>query len=482
MMKKRKHTIIYYIIISALIAFFVVTSASLITLQTFWGKEKIKQSFIFFAKKNGIDLKIDKIKGILPFEYKLIDVSISFEDKKIEIKNLDFRIKFFPLIKNVLSFNKFNAEDINYSSIKPQRPAIKDSQLQEPSWIYLPLKIKFNKLKFKNLNLSIDDTIVTVDIIGKATLQKYGKKIKSKIKITRKDFKKSYADISLTAHKETRSIQTKGFLNIASSKVLSPFYNKDLDFAFDLNFQSQGSLDSYLGYFQKNRNKYEKIEGNAFGTIYSMQDMKEKKPFFLMNRKSVFSFDFVTFDDLSINVSQATLRNDLFKLYFDAVVEKDFSLKKSNLIFRINDLTKMELSPVKIFGSFYMQMSLENSKILSNYTFQNFRINNFSFLDLKGQINGLYSKNIFAGDISSSTFAFNQILNISTSIKLEKSFLNLTNFQIQTPSALLKADLALTPGFALIGNGTAHFDDLGLVQVLYPKITFNGRTDLDFAF
>lgn len=475
--KKKHHTIIYYIIVWALVAFFIVTSTTLIVMQTFWGREKFKTAFISFAKKNNIDLKIESIKGLIPFEYKLKNVKAVLEDQQIDIKSLDCRIKFIPLLKNKLSFKSFTADDITIEAKKDKKAPKK-----EVYWLSFPLTIKFEKLELNNLHFKIDDEIITLDISGKAKCEKDGKKITSDIVIKRKDYKNSYLDLSFKGYKKNRFIYVKAYLDVDTTRVFTPFFKKeDFDISFDLNFETKGSLDSYLGYFQKNGKKYAKIQGNTFGNIFNITT-KDKKPLFLLDQEAEFSFDFVTNEDLSINISKAFFRNDILNIYFDALVNRNFILDKSNMIFRIEDLSKIKSMPFFVFGSFYMQTNYDKAKFISNYSFPDLRINDLSFIDFKGNITGKLIKKILTGKINSNTFTLNQLFNISSNFKWEKSFLSLSDCQIKSPSSSLSANLMITPSYALIGEGKAHFVDLRQIQILYPKIIFNGLADINFEF
>ncbi len=477
MKNKKHHTIIYYFTVWTFVVLFTIASTALVTMQTSFGREKIKSAFILFAKKNNINLTIESIKGLIPLEYKFKNVKVIFDTQELNIKSLDCRIKVFPLLKNKLSFKTFIADDISFESKKTKISVQKDQY-----WIYFPITVKFEKLKLNNLHLETKNDTITLNVSGKAKIEKNGSLISSDLVIKRKDYINSYLDLSFRALKENRFIDLKAYFNIDTFKVLDFFIKKEaFCLSFDMNFQTNGCLDSYLGFLWKNEKKYSKIQGNAFGNIFNFQT-KNNQYSFLPNKESQFSFDFSTFEDLKINISKALLKNDLFNLDLNALLTKNFILDKSNLTLKIEDLSKIKTDPLFVFGSFFMQATFDKSLLNSSYSFLNFKINDITFADFKGSLTGKLQNNIFKGDVNSSFYTLDQMFNVSSIFKLENFFFTLSNLKINSPSSTLNANLTLTPAFALLGDGKIHFEDLRQIQILYPKLIFYGLTDIDFEF
>jgi len=475
-MKEKKYKIIYYFITSVLILGFTFFLSTIILSQTTWGREKIKKIAVSYAKKNNIDLKIEKIKkGIFPFEYDLQNVSIASDDITINIENLHFKIDLISLLQKKLTFKLFKANEIVFSS----KDKIKKDFFKWPSF---SMQIKFNKLKL--INLKIND--LSFNISGKVKLKKHGKTFFAKLKCIREEFKNSYLNILIKGYKNTKLIKTKANFYVANAKELKPLYKKDFDFAFDLDLDLKGSLDTYLAYFYKmKKNKYPNIEnlspnmkGYAQGNIYFISP--DTKP--ILPRKSFFSFDLSALEDFSINISKAFFANDLFDLYLDAVVNSDFTLEKSNINIKIEDLKELKTTSLDLLGSFNWQINYEKQKILSDFYFRDLFVNKIPVSDFKGKINGLLKKTAFEGNLSSSAFSLNQTFFISSDLKFEKLFLDLINFNIKSASSNLNANLAITPKMMIIGDGKIHFSDLSQIGIFFPNINFNGFADFNFTF
>jgi hypothetical protein len=477
MNKKKHHTIIYYFIVWTLAVLFTISSISLITMQTFWGREKIRSGFIYFASKHNINLKIESLEGLIPFEYKLKKVNIILDDLEINIEKLDCRLKILPLLRNRLTFKSFNAEDISIKEIKSSSAASKDD-----NWLSLPITVKFDNLNLNNLYVKTKNTLINLKISGKAFLEKNGILITTDVLIKRKNFENSYLNLSLKGTKENRSIDLKAYLNVDSLKVFDFLIKKEsLDLSFDMHFATKGSLNSYLGYLQKNDKKYAKIEGNAFGNIFDLQ-LKNKDFSFLLDKETKFSFNFSTLENLKINISKGLLKNDLLDISSDALLTKNFIIDKTNLTFKIEDLSKIKTFPYPIFGSFLMKSAYEKANLVSTYSFEKLKFNDFAFEDFKGSIKGALEKNRFNGNISSSFYVLDQVFDVSSDYKFEASFLTFSNLKINSPSSTLNANLTLTPALALIGKGKIHLEDFKQIQILYPKLIFYGLTDVNFEF
>nr|NGX44812.1 hypothetical protein [Candidatus Anoxychlamydiales bacterium] len=344
--KKKHHKVIYYLSIWIVIFIFIAISASIITLQTSYGKEKIKKAMITFAANNGIDLKFDKIDGILPFEYILNTVSLETQNAKLDIEELSFRIKFLPLLRKTLSFTSFQAksirvekktsianqdisnakeENINENENENENEKASDdkSPIDNIFLVSLPIEINFDNIKLKDLEVKIDDTLLSLDISGKAKLLKRSKALILDLNIQRKDFKKSYLDIFLKAYKKDKFFKIKANLYVATSKVLSPFYQNDRGFSFNITVDSRGNFTS-LGNIENQI--FTKLEGKTNGNIFKVDNI----PSFL-NLESNFSFEFSMLNDSSINISKGFLKNDFFEIYLDALIDKNSIIQKTNL-------------------------------------------------------------------------------------------------------------------------------------------------------
>nr|NGX32702.1 hypothetical protein [Candidatus Anoxychlamydiales bacterium] len=482
--KKKHHKIIYYLSIWIVIFIFIAISASIITLQTSYGKEKIKKAMITFASNNGIDLKFDKMDGILPFEYILTKVSIETQNAKLDIEELSFRIKFLPLLRKNLSFRSFQAKSIkvekktsitnqNISNAKEENEETTDdkSSIDNIFLVSLPIKINFDNIKLKDLEVKIDDTFLSLDILGKAKLLKHSKALILDLNIQRKDFKKSYLDIFLKAYKKDKFFKIKANLYVATSKVLSPFYQNDRDFSFNINVDSSGNFNS----FDNIENQiFSKLEGKANGNIFKVDNI----PSFL-DLESNFSFDFSMLNDSSINLSKGFLKNDFFEIYLDALIDKNSIIQKTNLTLRVDELKKINDD---LFGSFISKTTYENKKIETYFDFKDFSISDVSFVDFKGSLIGAYSNDTIQVKLTSSAFTLNENFNISSDLKFENKILNIANLNIASPSIKLLANFDLNSSLNLIGKGNINFNDLGPIEVLYPKKLFNAAIDTNFEF
>lgn len=489
-MNKLHHTITYYIVVWALLIFFTLTSISLILLQTIWGRQKVKEAFIDYAKMNNITLKMDSIEGLIPFEYKLKNVNILVESQEIDIKKLDCRINIIPLFQNKLTFKSFTADNITIKNLKTENTPKKNLTTRlsgtEPPvskdiyWFKLPLTTRFKNLKLENLHLQSNNEIITINASGKARVEKDGKTLSADLVITRKNFKDSYVDLTFKGKKENRYITLSAYINVATLKVFD-FLIKDSSFdaAFDLNFETSGRLDTYFAYLNEGLNQNSPIQGTGFGKIYKVQ-IKNKPYDFEYKKAFDYSFDFLSQDNLNINFSNAFLKNDIGNVNLDFALDKNFSLVNATLDANIDDLSKTDAKKISLYGSFNLKANYDINKFNSSYNFQDFRINKTPFLDFSGNIIGQFDKKILTGNISSGFYALEEVFNITSDFKLEKFFINFSNLKIDSASTKLDANLTLTPALALIGNGKMHFEDLKQMQVLFPKLVFYGSSDIDF--
>lgn len=481
--KPKHHAIFYHLTIWIVAAIFIIISASMILIQTNYGKEKVKSSMIAFFKKNNIEIEVKKIDGLLPFEYKFENVSIKFDSKDIEIENIYCRIKFIPLLNKNLSFKSFVATNIRYknidSSIALSNEDLSISTINDvkniKNWISPSFKINFDSLKLNALYLKTNITDLVLNITGSAKILKFGKKIKANLDIRRKDFANSYLEIFCKLFKKDRSFKSTSHLNIASSDVLKPFYEKTPTFAFNITIDSQGNLNTFDSF----ENIFSKIEGSASGNIFKIENLSNEKLSSILNKESKFSFDFATLNNQNINISKGYFKNELFQAYLDALLQKDFSISKSNISLRVDDFKNLSSD---LFGSFIFKSNYENKKLIAEFNFFDFSIYDITFIDLKGVISGEYIKDVFSAKLNANSFLLSQAFKLTSDLKYENSFLSFLNLNITSPSSNLLANISVTPSLNLIGNGSLHFEDLSQLQALKSNLTFNGKVDTKFDF
>ncbi|NGX60103.1 MAG: hypothetical protein KR126chlam3_01266 [Chlamydiae bacterium] len=95
------------IFIRFLLSFFILTFGVILLLQTPLAKYQIKKMVISAAKEHGIDLSIQKLDGNLPFEWKLKNVSMQWEDQIVFFDTIKARCGVFPLFKKQLEITHF---------------------------------------------------------------------------------------------------------------------------------------------------------------------------------------------------------------------------------------------------------------------------------------------------------------------------------------------------------------------------------------
>ncbi|MBN2479576.1 MAG: translocation/assembly module TamB domain-containing protein [Parachlamydiales bacterium] len=490
--KIHKHTLIYYLTVWFLSIFFVVVSFSLIFFQTPFGKEKIKTTMINFAKKNNLELKIDKISGALPFQIKLSNVEITKNSDHLKIEKLDFRIRFFPLLNKKLAFRKFLADTVEFSkkdnSLNQNEITAKRKNIDTDLWISPGIEISFDNIKISDLKIKVKNEDLLLNISGNISIEKNGKYLYSDLNIIRKDIpNKTELDLKLKANKATRYLDGNLIVSVDSLKVFYPFIEKKpFDTSLSLDIDFSGKVKSFLAYFSSDQTKLESpIKGKVLGKVFKIENDFNKEVKFLLNRKSELFFDFITKEDLSISIYKLIYRNDLYKISLDSTITKNFDLESLNLLFRLDELKKIQpIVPFDISGALITKLNvLQNKTLTASTSIKNFIIDDYlNLVDFKSDVKGTFSKSGFWGNFSSSCYALNQSLNMSSNISYSNKVIKLDNFSIVAPSSNLLANVTIDKDFIIQGNAKAYFNDFSQIGVFYPKIAFDSEASIDFNF
>ncbi|OGN65856.1 MAG: hypothetical protein A2888_03380 [Chlamydiae bacterium RIFCSPLOWO2_01_FULL_28_7] len=482
MKKKLHHTIYYYITLSFLLLFFIFVSFSLVMFQTDIGKKYAKIILITQAKLYDIKLEIKSLTGLLPFEYKLQNVSIQYENKKIDIENLNFRVKFWPLLRKELSFRLFEAKNILVENIESQNN--KTVSLQDVNWFSPKFKIVFDKLNIEAYNYAHEKENIKLDLKGKILVEKNGREIESKIVISRSDYKSSKIKLDVKGRKIDRYLNVLGELNLESLKVIEPFIEiVDFDLEMNTTFKAYGKLDSFSAFFSSSNQSISKIDGILDGKILVKNEKASEKVKKLINIEHVVSLDFTIAENQNIKFFKGILGNELYEATFDSVVTKKFNLKNLNLILNIEELTKLNIFKTYIEGSLLAKINLEDDKLSADYVIKKIILDQFLLEDVKGEFLGSYTKNSFNCKFKNSLYAFNQPLTISGNVFYKDNIYDFTNLQATAPSSTFNGKLNLNKENNLIGSLTGDFNDLSQIKTFFPEYDFNSqltiKTDFD---
>ncbi len=480
-MKRKKHPPLYYISVWFLLIFFSITSFSLIITQTYFGKKAVKNLMIDFAKKNNIELKIDKLGGVLPFEYKLKNTEVSIEDNIVKIENLKFRIEFWPLLRKKLIFKTFKASNIEFVLTEKQKfPNKKDQKNPLDSWPRPNIDITFKSIKIKDLKYTINNEKLILALKGNFKIKKRGKDICFEFDVERKDYSSSEFNIKACAYK--KDLKFDCTIKAKSDTLKAYFIEPKYDISFETEIHTRGSLNTYLAYLNKTSPKYP-IKGYVKFEIFEVKDHLTKPVDALVNRNTKIDFEYLSKEDLSLSLYDVYIKNDVSRTTGNLTLSKNMDILKSNLLTKIEDISFLNYSSkIPVYGSYISTLAIENKNVKLDFKIDDFHINNFHLIDFKGNISADFAKDSISGNTNISSYAFNQPLNINTNFDYKNKYLDFSNFEMTAPSSKLTADLNISPNFFITGNAKMHFDDLSQMRIFVPKVDFNATADVNFAF
>ncbi|MBS0629952.1 MAG: translocation/assembly module TamB [Verrucomicrobia bacterium] len=99
------------------ITFFVLLLAAIFLLQTPFAKKLAKDGIITLAKEKGVQLQVESIDGVLPFEWKLKNVNCSYKGEEVSAQVLKFRLAILPLFQQELEVSYLKIEDGRFRGV-----------------------------------------------------------------------------------------------------------------------------------------------------------------------------------------------------------------------------------------------------------------------------------------------------------------------------------------------------------------------------
>lgn len=86
-------------------------------MQTPFAKELAKNTLITLAHEKGIELRLRKIDGVLPFEWKLKDVKCRYKGEEISADELKFRLALLPLFQQELEVSYLKIHEGRFRNV-----------------------------------------------------------------------------------------------------------------------------------------------------------------------------------------------------------------------------------------------------------------------------------------------------------------------------------------------------------------------------
>ncbi|HSX37205.1 MAG TPA: translocation/assembly module TamB [Chlamydiales bacterium] len=218
---------IRYIVVIA----FLGCSASLLVLQSRWGKDLAVNYLRNALQASGYQAEIDKFSGTVPHAIHLEGVRIVSDHVAISIHSIDMRLSLFALLKKELLFTDVKASDISWET--------KMGALEQKG---LKLTLTVKHFTLTNVHLQ-DQTLINLD--GSLRIGKNSRSVDLDIFATRPSFPES--KIHLTLHRDKQgNLLLKGNFKSPTLTAL-PLPPLPFDASADISMTMRGKIDHLMG-------------------------------------------------------------------------------------------------------------------------------------------------------------------------------------------------------------------------------------------
>lgn len=456
---------------------FIILTGITATVQSNWGKTKFKNIILQIAKKNNIVLSIDKLDGILPFEYDLTGVKAQITNNySVSIDNLKFRIDFLPLLAQKLYFKTIKAKNIHVLLSSNDQTKKGFVTIEKDQWISLPFTIYLKSFDIIDLHLPIKEETLTLNIEGKAKGETLGKRLFCDLTVKRKNFDSSSIRVTALGIKKNHFVKINTNITSDTTKFLTPFVSLKEDFGFDIDVSSKGPWNNYRNLIVNTENeKTPPLTGELKGQIYPQ---KSDKHLYFLGENLQFFAKFLLNSDLSVKVPFSYAKNDLLYLSGNIDFKPSFTFSEASFTLKTTDLELFKpISIIPLKGVLTSEINIkQDTNYIANVNYQinNFHVNNVKFEESKGNISSTFQKKKFLGKFLFSGNALNLPFTLQTDYSWNPDkLIKFSNISLESPSINGSADLAINEDLMISGQAKTKITNFSQIESFIENIDFN---------
>lgn len=312
-----------YLFIGILFVVFI-TLSLLFLVQTDWAKEKINRIVQELALQHGSKLKIEKIEGELPLNWKLKNVYLDIDiHQTVEIDELYVRFSFWSLLKKQLGISHLSANKVLYIFTNSENKTIVPLPAFEKTFFVRSFICKH--LTIRNFSTGLEETY---SITGGCHFKSY-----NDFKFTT-NIQSEHLYLNCGIQKQFLSKNISSFIdiNLKSKQGLYPF----VDFpetAFSLQWKGKGPLETYQHLLSGNRQKSFALplEGTIGLRIYHLKLPQLST----WNGELITQAEFAVYPNRKMEIKSLNLESDLMQLKGKASFDSDFYPESINGVFSL---------------------------------------------------------------------------------------------------------------------------------------------------
>ncbi len=466
------------ITIYTVLVIFVGMGAFTAALQTHWGRTKFLTALEDVLKKNDVQITFTKFEGLLPFIWEFQNLQVILPNQTtISAEFLRFRPYLSRIVKKEFALHSLIAKKMSYST----KEAFTSEFLQKE--VDLPLSIYVKYFKITDLQTTIQKQNLTIDILGKAKIDRKGNKLFIKTLTTRKEFPKSSLKLTVRARKDQK-IKAILDINTPTNLFFKPLLEVPFESASAFRAHLLGSFEAFESLLFHPTKAPQSIYGKLLGTVVPLQ--KSTYPFLDTLSNEVFdvSSDIRLFSNHSLELSKIDISNKLIDVQGSLKTNSDFSLEEFDFYTKTEDLTpfsKTTLMSGNLSAHISGKKEAEGININTDFEVNSLQIKKNFIEKIQGNVTSFYKNHKLTGTLNFSMLLYHQNWMATSSFEWEKS-LYFRGFHVFSSFADFYADAEITnDGFI---TASTHFrsDDLSLFEVIIPEISAYGSLEGTSSF
>ena len=452
-------------------------------MQTKWAKKKISQAIAAACAANGIQIKIGRVEGSLPFTWHIDRIALKWDtEDALHLHNIKVRFAIFPLLKKTLVANYFNVEKAYFVFASPsysQPLALEEIKTQAKKLaetLSMSHRLVIDRLKIDSLlceNLSVKKTGLYF-IVANIDLGKNLRHFQCNAMISPRGHPENAVQCDVEGSQKLNYGSVNLKVHLSSLEPFQPFYTFASEQEIHCAFSIAGKWTNWSAFFH-DAPLSSPLSGFFKGELHPLSSYP------ILNRPWEIDAQFAIDSYHSLFIRSCFLHNDVLDVNLSGEIEQDLLQSSGHLSFALPDLSILDPKICK--GSANGEASYAQGRWTSDIFAEHAECKGLLLDQLSARIEAACTDQGWEGHAQMKTQGGPLPMRSTVDFLSQGENLSLYGFSLDGPGFVLAGDLSINlQNLLAAGALYGHVEHLDSLSFLFDQKTIDASLGLECQF